>query len=271
VEDILHNLSAPALAAAIDESNAAYWLHRARLANWEIAEEHGVTWYRSGRRGLMTNGVTHTMLAAENADAVIARTLAHFTRLNLPCAWFDGPAHHPTDLGRRLEAHGLQLYASEPGMAIDLERMRDDLSIPNGLSVERIHGTETLAAWLSTYRLGEDVPLDAPPILMESCVPRHFGEDEPLRLFLARLDGEPVATAQVLLAAGVAGIYGVAVLPAARRRGIGAAVTRAALQHARELGYRVGVLHATELGYGVYRRLGFAEYCTFNLYAWRPN
>ena len=268
---ILHDASMPAVLSAIDENDTEYWLHRARLAGWEIHNEEGITWYRSGWPMPVTNGVVRIRLETQTADAAIAETLAHFTRRNLPVAWFVGPAHRPGDLGTRLEAHGLRCLGSEPGMALELHHLCEDLPTPDGLTVERVRDADALAIWLRTYRLGDGVPPAAPPIPMESCVPRRFDdEDEPMRLFLARLNGAPVATAQLLLAAGVAGIYGVATVPGARRQGIGAAVTRAALDDARALGYRVGVLHATELGYGVYRRLGFAEYCVFSLYAWRP-
>jgi hypothetical protein len=35
------------------------------------------------------------------------------------------------------------------------------------------------------------------------------------------------------------------------------------------LGYSVGVLGSSEMGYGVYRGLGFIEYCRIGLYEWR--
>ncbi|MGH2516268.1 MAG: GNAT family N-acetyltransferase [Ktedonobacterales bacterium] len=271
MDAVLDNLSTSALVAASDANDAAYWLRRAHLAGWEIHDEGDIVWYRSGRRKPLANGVVRMRLNPETADAKIAITLAHFTDHSLPAAWFAGPAHRPADLGERLEAQGLRLVSTEPGMAVDLRSLRVDLLVPATLTVERMRDVDTLAVWLRTYRAGEDVPTDAPPILMESCVPRQFADDEPMRLFLARLDGAPVATAQLLLAAGVAGIYGVATVPEVRRRGIGAAVTRAALHDARALGYRVGVLHATEMGYSVYRGLGFAEYGAFSLYAWRPS
>lgn len=267
---ILDDLAAPAVIAAADENDAAYWLRRAHLAGWEIHTEGDMAWYRSGRRETLANGVARIRLRPETADSRIVATLGHFTESHLAAAWLIGPAHQPADLGERLVAHGLSHVLTEPGMAVDLRNLREDLPAPASLTIERVQDVDTLAIWLRTYRAGEDVPVEAPPILMESCAPRRFGEDVPMRLFLARLDGTPVATSQLLLAAGVAGIYGVATAPAARRQGIGAAVTLAALQHARALGYRVGVLHATGLGYGVYRRLGFAECCAFSLYAWRP-
>jgi len=82
--------------------------------------------------------------------------------------------------------------------------------------------------------------------------------------------GEPVATASLFLAAGVAGVYFVFTVEEARRQGIGTTITLAALREARGMGYETGVLGSSELGYSVYRRLGFEEHCRIGVYEWRP-
>jgi predicted acetyltransferase len=79
-----------------------------------------------------------------------------------------------------------------------------------------------------------------------------------------------VATATSFFGSGIVGIYFVCTVERARRQGIAAGITLAALREARELGSSIGVLGSSEMGYPVYRRLGFEEYCRIGLYKWRP-
>ena len=79
--------------------------------------------------------------------------------------------------------------------------------------------------------------------------------------FVARWQGKVVAHSVVFLSTGdygAAGIYHVGVVPAARRLGIGKAVTLAACLYARDKGYRYAVLNSTEAGRRTYEQLGFA-------------
>ena len=84
--------------------------------------------------------------------------------------------------------------------------------------------------------------------------------------YVATLDGRPVATSQLFVGAGVAGIYNVTCLPEARGQGIGRAITLAPLLEARRQGYATSILQASDLGYPVYRRLGFRDYGRLNAY-----
>ena len=65
-------------------------------------------------------------------------------------------------------------------------------------------------------------------------------------------------------------IYRVAVIPEARGRGIGSAISMAPLGTARELGYGVAVLNPSDMSYGMYKRLGFQECYKMSLYVWEP-
>ncbi|MFT4218356.1 MAG: GNAT family N-acetyltransferase [Micropruina sp.] len=75
-------------------------------------------------------------------------------------------------------------------------------------------------------------------------------------LLFAELDGAGVGTAASIATARVNNIGAVAVLPAFRRRGIGSALTEAAVAVAPGV---PATLAATPVGRGVYRRLGFRD------------
>jgi ribosomal protein S18 acetylase RimI-like enzyme len=70
-----------------------------------------------------------------------------------------------------------------------------------------------------------------------------------------------VATVSLLTAGGAAGIYNVATIEAERGRGIGAAMTAAAIRHGAARGFTVATLQASTMGRPVYERLGFRFVC----------
>jgi GNAT superfamily N-acetyltransferase len=77
--------------------------------------------------------------------------------------------------------------------------------------------------------------------------------------FLGTLDGDRVGISTAVLTGRSGGIYSVATLEAARRRGVGSAVTWAAVDAIRDWGCSAAVLQSSEMGYPVYRAMGFRE------------
>jgi ribosomal protein S18 acetylase RimI-like enzyme len=72
---------------------------------------------------------------------------------------------------------------------------------------------------------------------------------------VAEVRGEPVGTAMTIVVGRVAVLVNVATLPAARSRGVGRAVTVAALRHAAAAGARVACLHPSADGAALYASL----------------
>jgi hypothetical protein len=237
--DILTDLSPTALADAIQENEVAFWLSRASVGGWEIHDDAGLTWYESGLPGAMDNGVLRTRLEPDEADRRIEAMQAYFAERELPMVWWGGPARAPADLAARLEAHGFVSLGDDPGMAADLHALREDLPAPAGLRIERVADEGMLTDWIVALRVangGTPPNLPLPPRTITLHRPETYAPDDPYRLYTARLDGRPVATAAALLAEGVAGLYCVATAPDARRQGIGSAVVLAALRDARAAG-----------------------------------
>jgi GNAT superfamily N-acetyltransferase len=76
--------------------------------------------------------------------------------------------------------------------------------------------------------------------------------------WLAYVNGEPVATAATVIAAGAIGVYNVGTLPGHRGRGIGEAIVRYAIDQAKQkAGTNRTVLQSTSFGYDLYRKMGY--------------
>lgn len=182
--------------------------------------------------------------------------------------WFTGPATRPDNLPAYLKAHGFT-GGDTPCMALDLMAMNDQVQAPPDLAIRQVGDGGELAQWCHTMVCGFPFPEFAEAPFLDLLTHAGFGEQMPLRLYIGWLEGQPVATSMLLLGAGVAGIYCIATIPEARRKGIGTAMTLAPLRDARELGYRLGVLGSSEMGFGVYHRIGFREVCRRGHNVWR--
>jgi GNAT superfamily N-acetyltransferase len=268
--EVLRDISAPALTVAI-RANMREWLRTIGSSpEAELHEGPELTWLLSGMPTPTLNAVLRTEAEPGNLDALIESTLAHFRAKRVPrFCWWVGPDTQPADLGQRLAKHGLTYREGPAGMAVDLLALNEDCSGPASLAIEHVRDTKTLAAWIQVAFAGFGFP--GTEASSGFGLFAGLGFDLPLRSYLGTLDGEPVAASQLFLGAGVAGIYIVATVPGARGRGIGTALTLAPLRDARDMGFRIGILHAAPMGMGLYRRLGFQEYCKMSNYLYQED
>jgi GNAT superfamily N-acetyltransferase len=266
---MLQNSSAATLTHAIEENGAQFLLALGRAAGAEERDDRQIQWVIGGSPIDYHNCVVRADLAPAAADQAIAASIERFQQHRVPGTWHVGPAMQPSDLGVRLVAHGFRYAGDDIGMAADLSALPAELDVTPALVIDRVRDEQDLAVWMRTLALGFGEGEREAAWVGEMYRRIGFGDHLPWRHYLGTLNDTPVATASLFLAAGVAGIYFVFTVPEARRQGIGAAITYAALREAYALGYRVGVLGASEAGYSVYRRLGFREYCRLGIYEWR--
>lgn len=83
--------------------------------------------------------------------------------------------------------------------------------------------------------------------------------------FLAYRGSEPVAIAMTIVNHGVAGIYWVGTTAGARGRGLGRALTTAAVEAGFDLGGEFASLQASPMGVSVYRAMGFETIFDYRL------
>lgn len=266
---ILTDFSAEAVTEAIEQGLAEAVRAYVQQAGGTVHDEPQFTWVSTGSPLTFFNGVIRTRLPVDRADSVIASLLTGFQARRQLMGWWVMPHTHPPDMPERLEVHGFIHFDCDTGMAIDLLTLPEVNSLPAGVMIERVETSGVLQEWLRAFGLGFRVSEDR--LADYSAMPLGIPPAESaFRYYLARAGEEPAATAMLYPARQVAVIEEVSTVPAMRGRGIGTAVTLAALRDGRALGYRIAVLVASEAGARVYRRLGFKPYGDRHIYLWRP-
>jgi GNAT superfamily N-acetyltransferase len=135
-----------------------------------------------------------------------------------------------------------------PVMVLDPIPARAAFDVPAGLEI-RIGGSELRDDFHAANESG--------PMFREILGARFMADDRVLAA-VAYEDGEPVSCATAIRSGSTVGIYAVATLERARRRGYGRAVTWAAIEAGRSTwDGTMAVLQSSEAGVPVYASLGF--------------
>ncbi|NMO18857.1 GNAT family N-acetyltransferase [Pyxidicoccus fallax] len=236
-----------------------------RIPGATVKDEPGLLLVDSGIPSNTFNVVCRARLRPQDADARISAAIGHFREKGFPFAWWVGPGAMPEDLETRLTAQGLANAEAEQGMAADLSRL-PALTVPAGLDLRRVSTERELADVARVLAANWDPPDPGVMDFYARTARVALAPDSPVRFYVGYLDGVAVAASECFLAHGVAGLYSVATVKAARRRGIGTALTLAPLLDAREAGYRTATLQASADGQPVYARLGFEPCGAFREY-----
>lgn len=249
------------LVRAIEENAAELLMAMGAAGGGEQRDDAVARWTIGGSPIDYHNAV----IGAFDTNAV-TESLAALKKHNVPGSWHVGPSLRTDRLIDQLIAAGFTSGGGEPGMAVRIPELIAPRAVP-GFELARVRDDETLAVWERT--LGQGFGEGEKEARWVASVYRKLGYADPWRHYLGLLDGTPVATTTIFLGAGVAGVYFVMTVPEARRRGIGAAITDAALREAGDVA-EYGVLGSSPAGRSVYAGLGFREYCTIDLYEWAP-
>ncbi|MEV4754762.1 GNAT family N-acetyltransferase [Micromonospora sp. NPDC049559] len=231
--------------------------HRAYLLGWDIGATGGpdLVTYRSGVPHASLNGVLRVSGRAPRDALAEARE-----RLDgVPRLWWAGP---DSDAGTAdtLVTLGAVPLGEMPIMAVEIDRAAP-APIPAGL---RIAETAELDEFVGAYSRVSGIRPEGVAATVER--EKAFAGDGTVVRLAGRLDdGRVVGTAVAWLSHGLLTLFFVGTQPEHRRRGIGAAMTRAALDLAAEHGVRTAALTASAAGEPVYRRLGFRTVGTFRL------
>jgi len=224
-------------------------------------------WLIADIRHTAFNRVMYACFEPDQADARIEEILAQYQQRGLPQVWMIGPSSQPSDLGERLQKHGLSYLGGYPGMVARLTPPMAASSWPDGFSICQVSDEDRLKEWLSIVSIAYAHPAFVSQALFELYLSLITREESPCRLYLGFLKGTAAAASLLLSGETVAGIFSVATLPQFRRRGLGRAITLATMQQAQAMGYTLAALASTQMGINVYRGLGFVECCRLDIYS----
>ncbi len=270
MHEILRTLEAPRLIPALEANLEEEMMCFGRgLAGGEVYNDGEIEGFLTGRGHL--NGILRTHLRNQDPGYVedrIQTVLRHFRGKGIrEIGWSLGQDCQPANMRLHLEAQRFHRLPEENvGMALDIANVQveagmlanleirelvnlEDLKVLRQIEIEGFGSSEELAQWYYEMYAGVG-----------------FGRGTMWRHFVGWSQGRAVASTSLLFYAGVAGIYGVATIPAARRRGIARALVLHAIEIARQAGYQIVILSPTEMSEGIYRRLGFRDYTCIQHY-----
>jgi GNAT superfamily N-acetyltransferase len=250
------------IAQAIEENQLRMWKLLAEYAaDARFETMHGATAVSLPYPIPLFNTVLKADIAPGREDEAIDAVSDFYRERQLPWHWSIGPATSPANLHEHLLKRGFQHGHDAPGMAIDLRHYKSPV-IEN---VVEAKDDGSYRVWLQMADRGFGLPAET--IEPFQAVQEKMGWDGiPLRYFYVTSKGEPVAFSMNYYGAGVAGIYCVATVPEARRKGFGAVAMHACLTAAVEDGYDVAILQSSRMGVPLYESLGFKEYCKLASY-----
>ena len=170
---------------------------------------------------------------------------------------------HPS-VERATAGLGMVVGVSRPALTARVDAIAPP-SPPAGVEISELSAEDNLEElwWIQATSFG-----------MHPEVVRAYLASETLRApgiacFQAKLDGRPVSSSLAVEVDGSVGVFGVATLPEVRGRGIGTAITAAAVERARD---RVDLawLQASRDGRRVYEQMGFRVVADWDVWVLPP-
>jgi ribosomal protein S18 acetylase RimI-like enzyme len=192
-------------------------------------------------------------------DAEIASIRSFFDQI--PFTWVFEAADHESRM--LLENHGLHHKASYPGML----RMLDDLPLcffNEAIVIKELDvNSADVEHWIMVVAQSFKIPhLELSKVInvLKQKIPHA------LKLYLGFYQENPAAAAMIIQHHDIISMHWIGTIPEFRNKGLGYAITLAALHDAKNAGCIQAVLMASPAGKPIYERLGFKEYTLYTIY-----
>jgi ribosomal protein S18 acetylase RimI-like enzyme len=255
---------------ALEENGAEFLLEMGRAGGGEEHTHDDIQWIVGGSPLDYHNAVVRASLSEGTSDQKIEAFQAALAHYNVPGSWHLGPSMRPATLGERLVVHGFRHDGDEVGMGLDLRLPLVEVAIPRQFIVVSVRTPHQLNDYASVLAQGFGEGEGEARWVQKVFTRIGLEEGQPWQHLVGYVERIPVTTATLFFTGETVGLYFIATAPAWRRRGLGLAITTAALEAAREREAQWAVLGASSMGYSTYRRAGFSDLANIGIYTWRP-
>lgn len=233
-----------------------------------VRRDHGVALIHSGAAIRLFNQVileseAPDPVAISDAVAVMRERGAHFV-VNLRRGTDDRSIPLVASLGLELASPDPWM----PGMAMHPIPSQPPVGgdspggTGQGLRIEAVDDQDGLEVHVRVLAEGFEMPLEViRPVLGPAILER-----PDVTFYVGLEDGRPVTSGMSVRTGRTVGVYSIATLPDARRRGHGAAMTARVVQDGVRAGCEVAALQASDMGAPIYQRMGFRTVVEYSGY-----
>ena len=237
------------------ERNFANWNSHVRGENGSVDRSLGFTWILDGH-AIGSSSIHRVRLKKTDSAKSLNPVISKCRKLNLGFKAYVSNNAKPKSAESIFKDAGFHLYKRFDTLACELDRIPREKSWNRQIKVQRINDLSVFDDKIPHPLMG---PITTTRRRAWLKIAQQRLDKSPKRCFsfFASVDGRLVGSCTVFFDSGIAGIYDVGTLKEVRRRGIGTAVTFAALEFARKQGFKAAGLIASWQGALVYRRIGF--------------
>jgi len=140
-----------------------------------------------------------------------------------------------------------------PGMALHPLPPSGKVTPAPGHEIRRVTDGPGVTDHIRAAAAGFGMPAE----WLEAVINERLATRPDVSLYVGYSDGVAVTTGLGVQTGRTIGIYNIATVEAARRRGLGAAMTMRIVDDGAVVGCDVGILQSSDMGYPIYERLGF--------------
>ena len=149
-----------------------------------------------------------------------------------------------------------------PGMACHPLVARGSVPVPDGHEIRRVVDAAGVAGHVTAASEGFGMPREWLELVMNERMANEPGR----AVYVGFTDGVPLTAGLGVRTGRTIGVYNIATVQSARRRGYGAAMTMRIVDDGAAEGCDTAILQASDMGYSTYERLGFRTVVTYTGY-----